>query len=43
MLASLAEVSRVSAHRALSLGLRDLAGIAGDVLGGTLRSELLGA
>jgi hypothetical protein len=43
VLASLAEVSRVSAHHALSQGLRDLAGIAGDVLGGTLKSELLGA
>jgi hypothetical protein len=41
VLASLAEVSRVSAHRALSLGLREVARLAGNALGGTLKSELL--
>ncbi len=41
VLASLAEVSRVSAHRALSLGLREVARIAGTMLGGTLKAELL--
>lgn len=43
VLASLAEVSRVSAHRALSLGLRELARFAGNALGGTLKAELLGS
>lgn len=41
VLSSLVEVSRVSAHRALKLGLRGLARVAGDDLGGTLKSELL--
>ena len=41
VLASLAEVSRVAAHRALSLGLRDVARIAGNVLGGTIKAALL--
>lgn len=41
VLASLAEVSRVSAHRALSLGLREVARLTGDALGGTLKAGLL--
>lgn len=41
VLASLAEVSRVSAHRALSLGLREVARFAGNALGATLKTELL--
>lgn len=41
VLASLAEVSRVSAHRALSLGLREVARLAGAMLGAPLKAELL--
>jgi len=41
VLVSLAEVSRVAAHGALSAGLRELVQTAGEAIGGTLKGAIL--
>jgi hypothetical protein len=41
VLASLAEISRVAAHRAVELGLKDIAGLVLDSNGASLLGELL--
>ena len=41
VLASLAEISRVAAHRAVGLGIKEIAGLLADSNGGSLLGELL--